>query len=68
MDASQFEELCLALKMTPPDLLMRFRECGAKAKVASRAKNARSYHISLLQDGKTLGESLPAIKTGRKSK
>jgi hypothetical protein len=71
MDAAQFEQLRLVLRMTSPELLSRFRELGAKATPVSvpktdRTPASRKYHLSLLQDGRTLAESLPGIKLGRK--
>lgn len=67
MDAAQFDELRGVLKMTGPELLTRFRELGTKATPVMRGKGARSYHLALLQDGKTLQESLPGIRMGRKA-
>mmetsp|Transcript_14218 Transcript_14218/g.40287 ORF Transcript_14218/g.40287 Transcript_14218/m.40287 type:complete len:342 (+) Transcript_14218:125-1150(+) len=67
MDAAQFEELRAVLKMTPADLVSRFRELGAKATAVTQGKGPRTYNIALLQDGRKLQDSLPNIKIGRKA-
>mmetsp|Transcript_36614 Transcript_36614/g.95091 ORF Transcript_36614/g.95091 Transcript_36614/m.95091 type:complete len:445 (-) Transcript_36614:154-1488(-) len=72
MSKDQFEELRLVLQMTPADLLSRFRELGAKGTPVSLPRVpgrplTRTYHVSLLQDGSTLKDSLPGIKLGRRA-
>jgi len=72
--APQFEALRAELRMSAADLVQRFREIGATCTSTSiklegsDGKPTRTYNVMLLQNGKTLGESLPGIKIGPKRK